>query len=210
LIGVLSTSLTWITSDEIVKMRAESGAPHSFPGSTVPDLNIAGLCDSGWISSHELMFSLAAFIFVAGTVLAFYTSLAGIVQVAGFLAYYNAFESANAAVISSLPSGFGPKLALISMLLVITGMLFPVFILSKVKLTSIWRRFLTITPEKDVKQLVPLVFAAMGSVLILWGQVAWSSSAYGDATISAILFTVAGFMLLATAMFAVIVAWKTD
>lgn len=131
-------------------------------------------------------------------------------QVAGFLTYYSAFDSAQAAVISSLPSGVGPKVALISVLLVMTSLLFPLFVWSKAKLKSIWRRFLTVTPEKNVKQGVPLVYAAAGSVVFMWGQVVMISSEYEDGNLSASLFMAAGVILLATAMAELVLAWKTD
>lgn len=148
--------------------------------------------------------------FFTGTILAFYTSLGGIVQVTGFVTYFSAFDSAQAAVISDLPSGVGPKAALISILLVMTGLLFPVFVWSKAKLKSIWRRFLTVTPEKNVKQGVPLIYAAAGSVVVLWGQVVGTSSEYDDGSLSASLFTAAGMILLVTAMAGLVLAWKPD
>lgn len=209
-IGVISTSMNWVTSAEIVQMRANSGTIRPFPSATVPDLNLVGLCDSGWITSQDIMFAVAAFVFFAGTILAFYTSLGGLVQVVGYATYYSTFDAAEAAVVSGLPSGGGPKLALISVILVLTSLLFPVFIWSKVRLKSIWRRFLSVTPEKNVRQEVPVLYAAVGSVTVLWGQVVWSSSAYGEGTVSAVLFTVAGFVLLAAAMGAIVLAWKTD
>jgi len=132
------------------------------------------------------------------------------VQVAGFVTYFSAFDSAQAAVISDLPSGVGPKVALISILLVMTSLLFPVFIWSKAKLKSIWRRFLTVTPEENVKQGVPLIYAAAGGVVVLWGQVARTSSEYDDGNLSASLFTAAGMILLVTAMAGLVLAWKSD
>jgi hypothetical protein len=191
-------------------MRAKSAPNHIFPGPAIPNLNLAGLCDKGWISSQESMFALAGFLFFVGTVLALYTSLAGIIQVAGFVTFYQAFGSANAAVVSGLPSGSGPKLALVSMILVITGMLFPVYIWSKTKLDSIWRRFITIAPQENVHQTIPMMFAAAGAAVLYWGWAVSSSSIYEDAALSAALFAVAGLALLGAAIFAMIVAWKTD
>lgn len=210
LIGVFSTFLTWLTSDEIQAIRSNSGIARPYPSSVIPDLSLAGLCDTGWVFSQDLMFALAAFLFFAGTILAFYTSLGGIVQVAGFVTYYSAFDSAQAAVISGLPSGVGPKAALISILLVMTSLVFPVFVWSKAKLKSIWRRFLTVTPEKNVKQSVPIAFAAAGGVVVMWGQVVMTSSEYDDGNLSASLFMAAGLMLLATAMAGMVLAWKSD
>jgi len=210
LFGILAVFSTWLTSAEIQEMRVNSESDQLFPGGAIPDLNLIGLCDVGWIFSQDLGFALAAFLFFGGTVLAFYTSLGGLAQVAGFVTFYRVFDSADAAVISGLPSGWGPKVALISMLLVITSLLFPIFVWSKVKLKSIWRRFLTVAPEKNVRQTVPLVCAAAGSAVILWGQVINTSSVYEEGTLSVILFTTAGLMLLVVAMFALVVAWKAD
>ena len=210
LFGLLSASLTWLTSDELQEIRSSSGTVAPFPDSVIPDLSLVGLSDTGWIFSHELGFALAAFLFFTGTILAFYTSLGGIVQVAGYMTYFSTFDSAQAAVISGLPSGAGPKLALISILLVMTSMLFPVFIWSKVKLKGILRRFLTVTPEENVKQEVPLLYAAGGGVVILWGLTVRSSSVYEKGDLSVSLFVVAGLILLATAMAALVMAWKSE
>ena len=210
IIGLLSTTATWLTSHEIQAIKENSGSITSFPGSVVPNLSFVGLCDSGWIYSQDVWFALSAFLFFAGTMLAFYTSLGGLVQVAGYFTFFRAFDSAQGAVISGLPSGVGPKIALISILLVMTGLLFPVFIWSKVKLKSIWRRFLTVTSEKNVKQLLPLAYAAIGSVLVLWGRVVGTSSVYEKGTLSQALFMAGGLMLIAIAMFAMIMPWKAD
>jgi len=209
-IGVLSTTTTWLTSDELQAMKDKSGSSMSFPDSVVPNLSLVGLCDSGWIFSQDVWFALSAFLFFAGTILAFYTSLGGLVQIAGFFAYFRTFDSAQAAVISNLPSAVGPKIALVSILLVMTGLLFPVFIWSKVKLKSIWRRPLTITAEKNVKQMVPIACAAIGSALVLWGLVVGTSSVYEKGTLSEAMIMAAGLILLGTAMFALIMPWKTE
>ncbi len=156
------------------------------------------------------MFALAAFVFFAGSILALYSSLGGLVQIAGFYAYYHAFDSANAGVISGLPSGTGPKLALISIILVMTGLLFPVYVWSKKKLTGILRRFISVAPEKDVQQTLPLVFAAAGSAIILWGQVISTSSVYEKGVLSGSLFILAGLILAGTAMVLMILPWKSD
>jgi hypothetical protein len=210
LFGLLSASLTWLTSDELQAIRSNSGSVHTFPDSVIPNLSLVGLCDTGWIFSHDLGFALAALLFFAGTILAFYTSLGGIVQVAGYVAYFRTFDSAQAAVVSGLPSGAGPKIALISIILVITSLLFPVFVWSKAKLKGFWRRFLTVTPEKNVKQEVSLLYASGGSVVILWGLVVRSSSIYEKGNLSATLFVVAGLILLATAMAALVMSWKSE
>jgi hypothetical protein len=210
LVGIISVFQTWITSDEILKIRANSGSMTGLPARVVPDLNLIGICDTGWIFSSDLGFTVAAFLFFAGTILAFYTSLGGLVQVAGFVTFYRVFDSAQGAVVSGLPSGMGPKVALISMIIVLTGLVFPIFVWSKAKLKSIWRRFLTVTPEQNVKQTMPLVYAAAGSASLLWGQVVATSSAYEEGTLSAALFTVAGLIAMAVGMFALIIAWKAD
>ena len=210
MIGVISATLTWITRDEIIEMRDNAASPGPFPSGVVPDLNLVGLCDSGWIFSQDLWFALAAFLFFGGTILVFYTSLGGFVQIAGFVTYYKAFDASEAAVISGMPSGAGPKLALISMLLVMVGLLFPLFIWSKAKLKRIWRRFLTITAEKDVQQTVPLVYAAAGSALLLGGMAVGSSSVYEEGTLSETLFVLGGLILLGAAMMALILPWKTE
>ncbi len=210
MIGILSTFLTWVSSDEIVMMRANSGSISPFPASTIPNLNLVGLCDTGWITSQESMFALAAFVFFAGSILALYSSLGGLVQIAGFYTYYHAFDSANAGVISGLPSGTGPKLALISIILVITGLLFPLYIWSKKKLTGILRRFISVAPEKDVQQALPLVLATAGSAIILLGQVVSTSSVYEKGVLSASLFILAGLILVGTAMVAMVLPWKSD
>ena len=210
LVGVISVFMTWITSEEITEIRVNSGSGGALPGKVVPDMNLIGLCDTGWIFSHDLGFALAAFLFFGGTILAFYTSLGGLGQIAGFVTFYRVFDSADGAVISNLPSGMGLKLALISMLIVMTSLLFPIFVWSKIKLKGILRRFLTVAPEHNVHQTVPLAYAAAGSVVLLWGQVVRTSSVYEEGTLSVTLFTVAGLVLLAVGMFTLIIAWKTD
>jgi len=202
--------LTWVTSEEVMEIRTNSGSGEALPGRIVPDLNLIGLCDTGWIFSQNLGFALAAFLFFGGTILAFYNSLGGLGQIAGFVTFYRVFDSAEGAVISGLPSGMGPRLALISMLIVMTSLLFPIFVGSKVKLKGILRRSLTVTPEHNVRQTVPLVYAAAGSAVLLWGQVVSTSSVYEEGTLSVALFTVAGLIMLAVGMFALIIAWKTD
>lgn len=210
LIGLLSASLTWLTKDELQAIRSNSGTVAPFPDSVIPDLNLVGLCDTGWIFSHELGFGLAAFLFFSGTILAFYTSFGGIVQVAGYVTYFRTFDSAQAEVVSGLPSGVGPKIALISILLIMASLLFPVFVWSKAKLKGFWRRFLTVTSEENVKQEAPLMYAAGGGVIILWGLVVRSSSAYDKGDLSSTLFVVAGLIFLATAMAALIMPWRSE
>ena len=208
-IGLISVGLNWLTKNEVSTMWAKAGANQPFPSDVVPSLNLLGLCDGGWIFSQDLGFAVAAFLFFGGTILAFYTSLGGIAQIAGLVTYHLTFDAAHAAVVSGLPSGAGPKLGLISALLVMTSLIFPVFVWSKVKLSGIWRRFLTVAPEKSVAQEIPLIYAAAGSVVVLWGMVVWTRSRYEDATLSAVLFIVAGLILLVIGMLALILPWKS-
>ena len=210
LVGVVSVFMTWVTAEEVHQIRVNSGSVGALPGRVIPDLNLIGLCDTGWIFSQDLGFTIAAFLFFCGTLLAFYTSLGGLAQIAGFVTFYRVFDSAEGAVISTLPSAMGPKLALISMLIVMASLLFPIFVWSKMKLKGILRRPLTVAPERNVHQTVPLVYASAGSAVLLWGLVVNTSSVYEEGTLSVALFIVAGLIMLAVGMFGLITAWKAD
>lgn len=91
-------------------------------------------------------FWLPAVLFLAGTLVAFVTSLGGIMQIIGVPLFMSAFVSHAD---GRLPSGIGPYLGLVAAIIVLASLAHPVGVGYGAKSKGILGRVLTISPIRE-------------------------------------------------------------
>lgn len=200
ILGAASIYLTWVNGREVAILGPR--LPRA-PPPTGPFGEPMNLLETTFIQYSAPEFWIGCFFFVVGTVLVFYSVWGVASQIIGYLAFLHAY--ATASWVNPIASdGVGPKLALVSILLCGSSLLFPYWIGRDVGKKGFVNRFLTVDPGGRPRLLLPSVLAISGAVVIFLSLMTTYSSyrqQVNDDTANAAsaLLAAAAFILLGLA-----------